>query len=191
MSISRRQFLLSTAGAAVGAIVPSFYYRALQFIEQYGEPLLEAPAVATRQLSVFNNCGELELCLGDPFAEPPQLTYREYFSRYEPEGFDALGDMWGIEPEDLDSPMEREYQWDMWYLHHGPGPQAQRLLKSLDLGRDLSGPNAVGELEFFEDANMVSCWRGVRARDEVTLSLLQQRLNDLGTGIRLVTGYAV
>lgn len=31
MSITRRQFLLSTTGASVGAIIPSFYFRALQF----------------------------------------------------------------------------------------------------------------------------------------------------------------
>ncbi len=41
MSLTRRQFLLSTAGATVGAIVPSFYFRALEFFEQFGEPLLE------------------------------------------------------------------------------------------------------------------------------------------------------
>lgn len=44
----------------------------------------------------------------------------------------------------------------------------------------LSGSWAVGGLDFFENANMVSSWRGVRYEDEVTLSLLQQRLNDLG-----------
>ena len=38
---------------------------------------------------------------------------------------------------------------------------------------------------------MVSTWRGVRPDNEVTLSLLQKRLNDLGTGIRIVTGFAV
>ena len=31
------------------------------------------------------------------------------------------------------------------------------------------------------------CWRGVRYKDEVTLSLLQQQLNDLETGIQIVT----
>ena len=37
MSFTRRQFLLSTAGASVGAIIPSFYFRALEFLEQFGE----------------------------------------------------------------------------------------------------------------------------------------------------------
>jgi hypothetical protein len=38
---------------------------------------------------------------------------------------------------------------------------------------------------------MASSWRGVRYEDEVTLSLLQQRLNDLGTGVRIVTDLSV
>ena len=70
-------------------------------------------------------------------------------------------------------------------------PRAHYYLDALDLGNELSGPNAVGGLDVFENSNMVSCWRGVRADDEVTLSLLQRRLNDLGTGIRIVTGYAI
>jgi hypothetical protein len=191
MSVTRRQFLLSTAGAAVGAIIPSFYFRALEFFEQFGEPLLVAPPQAMQDLCVLNNCGEIELCLGDPFAEPPKLTFREYFTEFEPDGFETFEDRWGLTPADLDSPMNEEYQWDMWFMHHGPSPRAHDYLQSLDLGKDLYGPNAVGGLDFFEQSNMVSTWRGVRPDDEVTLSLLQQRLSDLGTGIRVVTGYAL
>jgi hypothetical protein len=122
---------------------------------------------------------------------PPKLTFREYFTQYEPEGFDTLEEMWGLAPADLDSPMHEEYQRDMWFMHHGPSAQAHDFLQSLDLGKALRGPNAVGGLDFFEHSNMVSCWRGVHPHDEVTLSLLQQRLSDLGTGIRVVTGYAL
>ena len=191
MSFTRRQFLLSTAGASVGAIIPSFYFRALEFFEQFEEPLLEVPQHVTQDLCVLDNCGELELCLGDPLAEPPELTFREYFTRYEPDSLDKFESMWELDPKELDSPMNQDYQWDMWFMHHGPSARAHHYLSSLDLGNELSGPNAVGGLEFFEDANMVSCWRGVRPEDEVTLSLLQQRLNDLDTGIRIVTGYSI
>ena len=86
-------------------------------------PTLEVPQHATQDLCVLDNCGELELCLGDPLAEPP---------------------------------MNQDYQWDMWFMHHGPSARAHHYLSSLDLGNELSGPNAVGGLEFFEDANMVS-----------------------------------
>ena len=97
---------------------------------------------------------------------------------------------WGLYPEDLDYPMEEEYQMDMWLLHHGPSARAHTYLKSLDLGHHLSGTDSVGALDFFEESNMTSAWRGVRPENEVTVSLLQKRLNDLGTGIRIVTGYS-
>ena len=191
MSFTRRQFLLSTAGASVGAIIPSFYFRALEFFEQFGEPLLVSPNQPTQEICVLNNCGEIELCLGDPFAGPPPMTYRDYFKRYDLEALDTFGESWGLEPEELDTSMDEEFLWDHWFMHEGPSARAHSMLSSLDLGTDLTGPDAVGSLDFFEESNMVSCWRGVRLDDEVTLSLLQQRLNDLGTGIRVVTGYAV
>jgi len=191
MSITRRQFLLSTAGAAVGAILPAFYFRSLEHLERFGEPLLEAPRRVTEDLCVFDNDGQIELCLGDPFAGPPELTFREFFTRYEPDGFDTFEELWGYGPEDLDSEMLEECLWDHWFLKSGPGARAHYYLKSLDLGGALSGPDAVGGLTFFEESNMVSTWRGVRPDNEVTLSLLQKRLNDLGTGIRIVTGFAV
>ena len=191
MSVTRRQFLLSTAGAAVGAILPTFYFRALEYLERFGEPLLEMPRRFNQDLCVFDNDGELELCLGDPFEEPPKLTFREFFTQYDPGGFDTFEEMWGLGPEHLDSSVPEEYLWDHWFMQSGPGARAHHYLKTLDLGAGLSGPDAVGGLTFFEESNMVSMWRGVRLDNEVTLSLLQKRLNDLGTGIRIVTGFAV
>lgn len=64
-------------------------------------------------------------------------------------------------------------------------------LKGLNLGPALRKPDTVRGLDFVRDSNMTSEWLVVKPRDEVTLSLLQQRLNDLGTGIRIVTGYGV
>ena len=55
----------------------------------------------------------------------------------------------------------------------------------------MNGPEAVGSLRFVEQANMISSWVSTRVDEEVTLSLLQRRLNDLGTGIRVVTGYSI
>ena len=192
MSVTRRQFLLSTAGAAVGAIIPSFYFRALEFFEQFGEPLLVPPERVTEELVVARINDYPELCLGDPYAEPPAMTFREYFTRYEPEGFETFERNWGLRPDDLDTEIDDDYVMDQWLLHHGPSARAYHYLQSLDLGRALRGPNAVGGLDFLEEWNMAgSNWVAVSPQDEITLSLLQQRLNDLGTGIRVVTGYAV
>jgi hypothetical protein len=186
MSVTRRQFLLSTAGASVGAIVPSFYFRALEFFEQHESPLLISPERVTQDLVVVNFNGYPELCLGDPYAEPPKMTFREYFTRYEPEGFEYFESHWGLEPGDLDSEIDEEYVMDSWLLQHGPSAQAYHYLDSLDLGPVLRGRDGVGGLDFMEESNMVSTWLAVSPRDQVTLSLLQQRLNDLGTGIRIV-----
>ena len=43
MAISRRHFLLGSAGAAAGLVLPSYYQRALEFIDRTGQPLLESP----------------------------------------------------------------------------------------------------------------------------------------------------
>ena len=192
MSISRRQFLLSTAGAAVGAIVPSFYYRALEFFEQHESPLLIAPERVTQDLCLLDVCGDYsELCLGDPYEEPPRMTYREFFERYRPQVFDNPEEEWGELPPDLDAEIHYEYVTDEWILKDSPAARAYRYLQSLDLGPQLQGPNAVGGIDFREESNMVSFWRYATPRDEVSLSLLQQRLTDLGTGIRVRTGFCV
>ena len=71
MSFTRRQFLLSTVGAAGGFILPSFYARALEFVDQFEEPLLEPPKRVVDELII---CSELdgELNLGDPWEQPPE-----------------------------------------------------------------------------------------------------------------------
>jgi len=190
MSITRRQFLLSTAGAAVGAIVPSFYFRALEFFEQHEEPLLIPPERVTQDLLVAHVNSYPELCLGDPYDGPGGSTWREYFTRYEPDGLDSFADEWGLAPEDLDLEIDPDSIWDLWGMRHGPSARAYHLLQSLDLGPTLGGPGVVGGLDFLEESNMAGFrWLAVSPQNEVTLSLLQQRLNDLGTGIRVVTGY--
>jgi hypothetical protein len=187
MSVTRRQFLLSTAGAAAGAIVPSFYYRALEFFEQHESPLLIPPERVTQDLVVADINDYPELCLGDPWAEPGELTWREYFDRYEPGGLEDYAELYRLPPSEFEQPMDYDASCDLWLMRHGPSAQAYRLLEPLDLGPALRGPEAVGGLDFIEEMNMGgSNWLVVSPQNEVTLSLLQQRLNDLGTGLRIV-----
>jgi hypothetical protein len=66
-----------------------------------------------------------------------------------------------------------------------PDQLAYDLLCDLDLGPALAGPDAVGELHLEAGRTIVSSYSNVDAADDISLSLLQQRLNDLGMGVRI------
>jgi hypothetical protein len=188
MNITRRQFLLSTAGAAAGAIIPSFYFRALEYFERAGRPLLTAPQRVSGTLSVHGCQGhKLQLFLGDPYAEPPPMSHLEYVDWIGTDPEQYLWE-WGLEESALSEPIDDVERCEIWANYDGPAAQAHRLLASLELGGTLVGPDAVGGIELVEECGMVSTWLAARAQDEVSLSLLQKRLTDLGTGIRVVMG---
>ena len=60
------------------------------------------------------------------------------------------------------------------------------MLEGLDLGSDLEGEKAVGETRFIDGPMPGNDYLGVEAADQVSVSLLQKRLNELNTGIRIV-----
>lgn len=187
MGITRRQFLLSTAGASAGFILPSYYSRALEFLDQFGEPLLESPQIVQEELIV---CGDRfnELNLGDPYCEPPPMTWREYAKKYHWGSLEDFADDWELPMTELDEDAPWDVVVDSWIRRESPNSKAYYLLDSLDLGPELTGPDAVGGLVFTDGACPGNDYIGVNAEDDITLSLLQQRLNDLGTGIKLVMG---
>jgi hypothetical protein len=76
MNFTRRQFLLTTAGAGIGFILPSFYEKALGFWENHEEPLIQRANDAETILYAWSKA-DLELNLGDPHTEPSyDMTYR-------------------------------------------------------------------------------------------------------------------
>tara|TARA_B100000959_G_C14706220_1_gene510890 strand:- start:97 stop:660 length:564 start_codon:yes stop_codon:yes gene_type:complete len=187
MSFTRRQFLLSTAGAAGGFILPSFYSRALEFLDQFGEPLLEPPKRVVDELIIcWDRDGELNL--GDPWEQPPDMTWRQFLTQYHPETLDELENNWGLEEWQLDD----EAPWDTvvepWGRVDSPNARAYHLLESLDLGSDLTGSKAVGGLIFTDGPCPGNDYLGVSVEDNISISLLQQRLNDLKTGIKVSYG---
>ena len=187
MSLTRRQFLLSTAGAAAGFILPSYYNRALEFLDQFGEPLLEPPKIVQEDLIVCTD-REGELNLGDPWCEPPSMSWREYAEKYHGGNLRELIDTWELERLQLDEEAPWDVVADAFIRNDSPSAKAYRLLESLDLGPELTGRDAVGGLIFTDGACPGNDYLGVSAESDITLSLLQQRLNDLGTGIRIGFG---
>ena len=182
MSFTRRQFLLSTVGAAGGFILPSFYARALEFVDQFEEPLLEPPKRVVDELTICQEFIEGELTLGDPREEPPDMTWRELLTRYHPDWRDGY---WGLEESQLDDAAPWDRVVGAWGQFDSPAARAYHLVESLDLGPDLTGPKAVGELSFIDGSCPGVDYLGVTVEDDISISLLQQRLNDLKTGIKV------
>ena len=185
MSISRRQFILGTAS---GLILPAYYDKVLAFIENHGEPLIEIPKQASLDLyAVSQGPGDgYELNAGVPWAEPPPMTVRE-FAVEHCGGEEAFREEWRDGEEvDFDDFMDPEFTVEYWGRSKSPNAQAFYLLDGLDLGPDLEGANAVGEIRFIDGACPGNDYLGVRATDQVSVSLLQKRLNELDTGIRIV-----
>jgi hypothetical protein len=192
MSITRRQFLL---GTTAGLILPSFYERAYSFFENHGEPLLIVPKGSEETLYACSDFGQpprLQLQLGAPGEGPPDMTIREFCLKYEegdPETWWREQWLGADESEsidiDIDMPMDEFAVADRWLREDSCTARAYRYLESLDLGANFNGPNPIGGLDFIDGAYPGNDYLGVEAFDPVSVSLLQQRLNDLGTGIKI------
>lgn len=182
MSISRRNFIL---GTAAGLILPAYYDKVFTFFENTGEALLEVPHNSEIELiASFDHGDEYELNWGDPWQEPPEMTVREYACRYFSGEEDYLN--W-IEEDDVDFDRKMDF-WDVidtWARTDSPNARAYRLLENLDLGPNLVGKDAVGEIRFIDGDRPGSDYLGVHAPSQLDLALLQKRLNDLNTGIRI------
>jgi hypothetical protein len=188
MSITRRQFLL---GTTAGLILPSFYERAYSFFENHGEPLLIVPKQPEETLYACSEFAEgYQLHLGEIGEGPPDMTIREFCLKYgdgDPEKW--WREEWlyvdDSEPIDIGKPMDQHVVWDWWLRRDSSTAQAYRYLESLDLGSDFNGANPVGGLDFIDGACPGNDYLGVEALDSVSVSLLQQRLNELGTGVKV------
>jgi len=184
MSISRRQFIV---GTAAGLILPSYYDKVFSYFENHGEPLLEIPKQADLDLfAVDQGAGYgYQLNVGDPWAEPPEMTIREFAVHYYGNEEFYLHFCDDEEEVNFDKLVDPMVVVDFWARSDSPNAQAFHLLYDLDLGPDLCGGDAVGQLKFYDGPIPGSDYLGVEATDEVTISLLQKRLNDLNTGIRI------
>jgi hypothetical protein len=188
MSITRRQFLISTASGGVGLILPSYYEKVFSFFENHGEPLLEAPTLITEDLYADLQA-DYQLNIGLPATEYPEMTWREVFRRYHgwlPEP-DELEEDFALTPADLDKPADIDAFFDSWCRTDSPNAQAFYLLNRLDIGNELRQGDQVGGLIYYDGPMPGNDYLGVHAECAVTLSLLQHRLNELKTGIRVLT----
>ena len=83
--MDRRQFLIRVGLAAGQLALPRFFDRALAFVENHGEPLLELPRNSERELiASYQEDGVYWIIDGlMPKGIPPVITWREYFQNLE------------------------------------------------------------------------------------------------------------
>jgi hypothetical protein len=185
MSISRRQFIL---GTGAGLILPSYHDKVFTFFENHGEPLIEVPKAFDKNLYAVDwGSGIIEFHLGEVAEESPgPMTLREYAEQYFGGEQDYLDTYCEVREEvDFDEIAYESMVETTWEHRGSPMAEAYRLLENLDLGPDFESENAVGQLDFVDCPNPCSSYRGVQTEDPVSVSLLQKRLNDLNTGIRV------
>ena len=77
--MSRRTFLKAGVAAASGLILPDWLLRAERYIEAENNPYLERPRQAQSILHAVDwGTDEYQLFLGDPYQEPPRMSWREF-----------------------------------------------------------------------------------------------------------------
>jgi hypothetical protein len=190
MLLSRRGFLIGAGSLLTTAFVKD----ARSFIRTTGRPLLAPPAQALQTLHWYAaDCDGYLLSLGEwRMDPPPALTWRAFFisegipHRTEDE-IEMLRNHHGIEPKDFDDPVADRYWAEHFECEGNSLARAHRLLSNIDFGPNLQSGNAP-RLEFHcgERPGDSSSW--VNAMDELSLSLLQARLIDLGMPIKIVEG---
>ena len=189
----RRQFLI---GAAGGLLTTAFVRKAKVFSLRNYEPLL-TPPVHKAEETLFINSGFREHAkwrLSIDVEAPPPPTWREHLASLgvpvatEEDVRRACGAR-GMEPEELDTRVNG-FSWeDGWDNFTGPQASAFHLLKSIDLGPADSPLRREGDILFEEfGGGPGNGYTWVELGDDLTASLLQQRLIELDMPIDIAVG---
>ena len=188
--MDRRQFLIRTAAASGQLILPPFFDRALAFVENHGEALIEAPPEPVKTLyAAYQEEGVYWIIDGlMPRGIPPPVSWREYFLLTGDDLVRGI-ETWELEPSQLDEPMNH-WAWETYWLYNlSPNALAYKYLQDLDLGPEFGkSDRAEGEIRFQDAPMMTSDCRWVEVDDLLSISLLQNRLNELGENVSLEVG---
>ena len=186
--LTRRTFLTGAAGTLSSALIQRFQW----FTENEGYPLVVAPRNPTEHIYVSSEYEDLRLSLGKPVCAPEPPTWAGYFEEiwgvrqnHRSELLDAC-ETWGLEPADLHEDCDIDTWLTYWGRNRSPEAAAYHLLEDLDVGPVLRGTaGEVGEIDFVNGPWPGNDYLGAHAVDDLSVSLLQHRLNELGTGIEI------
>jgi hypothetical protein len=180
---SRRSFLRGLAGLFGAATFPDLEARVLDA----GKPILLQPSAVSSTIFVAEHGG---LFFGDHDHESfPRVSWRQYFADLgarTPGQFASLASTWGV--TDLDALVGDRYWGAVYESRYDPMPAAYHRLRELRIGTALrSKGRTAGRLDFRAGSNhpgSTDLW--VEAADDLSVSLLQANLIELGQPVRLV-----
>ena len=192
--MDRRSFLIGSSAILTSAFVD----KADWFLRNKNAVVpLEAVKDARDKLYFVSMGGScFDLRLGTPEFDCPELSYRQWLSKYEnPENINFLAERqiteanlqramgWhGIEADQLDDVAPFELYEREWELNDSSFAKAYKYLRDLDLTNNslVTGPR-LGKLDFMHEHEMENGYTvGVKSEDPLTASLLQARLVELG-----------
>jgi hypothetical protein len=188
--MDRRQFLIRAFSAAGQLVLPRFFDRAFAFVENHGEPLLETPVEPVKKLyAAYQEEGVYWIIDGlMPQGLPPAVTWREYFLLTGDKLVNGM-EGWELEPSQLDDPMDHWAFETYWCYNLSPNALAYKYLSDLDLGPEFGkSDRAEGEIRFQDAPTMGSDCRWAEVDNLLSLSPLQNRLNELGENVSLEVG---
>ena len=177
-------------------LTAAFVSNARSFIRRTSQPLLASPAKFAQTLHWYHNgnCDTCHLSLGPwTMKPPPAPTWREFFvdediaHRTEADA-EKIWSQHLIGPEDYNQTLSRRCWSDLFDTKNSPSAKAYHMLGKLDVGQDRKSSRGP-LLEFHEgDAHPGDNSLCVDAKDQLSLSLLQSRLIELGMPIKIVEG---
>jgi len=182
--ITRRTFLIGAGSALTLSIVDKFVWH----LDNKGVPYIQKPENPSKVLFV-DRAYDYEINLGRFPDDYPTGTWRELLvdmlGHKNPTALSQFKELYydyGVKPHELDTECDDYYEY--WCRIASPNALAYNLLEGLNIGTKLAGPgDEVGGLEFIDGDAPGHDYLGVHADDDISISLLQHRLNELNTGI--------
>ena len=194
--ITRRAFLIGSGGLLTAGLVLKYE----TYLENVGRPLIQTPKRPHDVLYVYPD-NEYQICLGPNPLEPRVPTWREALRRYadldvdwtkplQAADYREIHEEYCIRPDQLDDEADWDWYVRIWGITDSPNANAYHLLEDLDIGPELAGENGeLGGIKFIEGSCPGVDYLGVHCEDELSISLLQAKLNELDTGLALRVAY--
>ena len=108
----------------------------------------------------------------------------------QPADYREIQEEYCIRPNQLDDEADWNWYVNAWLMNDSPSANAYNLLEDLDIGPELAGENGeLGGIDFIDGQCPGVNYLAVHCEDELSISLLQAKLNELDTGLALRVAY--